>query len=78
MGSFIAQQRRPGRGEREGIGLVAHYLFGAAERRGLPIRWEEGLTPDALAERIEPAAAALKLKKPARSARKKSPPAKAR
>ena len=78
MGSFAAQQRPPGRGEREGIGLVAHYLFGAAERRGLPIRWEEGLTPGALADRIEPAAATLRLKKPRRSARKKSPPTKAR
>lgn len=77
-GSFLAKQRPPGRGEREGIGLVTHYLFGAAERRGLPIRWQENLTPDALAERIESAAAALKLRRPARSAGKKSPSAKAR
>jgi excinuclease UvrABC nuclease subunit len=56
-----AGPRTIGRAEREVIGLASHYLFVAAERRGLPVRWRPDLTAAGLIERLEARRERLKL-----------------
>ena len=62
MRAFVAEPRRPGRVEREGIGLVTHYLFTAKERRGLSVHYGADLTAGRFAEAISSAAEELTLK----------------
>ncbi len=70
MESFVAKPRRPGPAQAEGIALTCRYLFGSAQRRGAAIRFDSGLTAEAMAECIESAAALLKLRPPAKPAAK--------
>jgi len=44
------------------IGLVSHYLFSSAQRRGVMLRWHEGMTPEELIASAEPAESSLKVK----------------
>jgi len=64
MARFVAAQADapvPGVAGRWRMGLVARLLFGGADRRGVVLRWDDGLDPDALAGAIEDAAAELGL-----------------
>jgi excinuclease UvrABC nuclease subunit len=51
------------------MGLVGHYLFSGGRRRGVILRWTEGVTPERLAEAVEGAAKLLRLKAPKRRGR---------
>jgi len=48
------------------MGLVARYLLCSDQRRGLVLRWDGDVTPEALGEAIEGAKGDLKLRAPAR------------
>ena len=48
------------------MGLVARYLLCSDQRRGLILRWDENVTPEALGEAMEGAKGDLKLRAPAR------------
>jgi excinuclease UvrABC nuclease subunit len=56
------------------MGLVARQLFCRPERRGVMLRWREGVTSAELVEAIEEAAEDLGLRERAAPAAKKSPP----
>jgi hypothetical protein len=42
-----------GQEQREGIGLVTHYLFSPQPRRGIVVRWTPALSADELAQAVE-------------------------
>lgn len=48
-----------GRGDRWRVGLVAHYLFSSAQRRGVILRWDDRLSAQELCDRVHQAADAL-------------------
>ena len=73
MAGFAAAPKEIGAAERWRIGLVAHYLFGGIQRRGLIIRWSESTTARQLSEAIESSAEGLKLRAPKPRKRKEGP-----
>jgi excinuclease UvrABC nuclease subunit len=72
MAAFTARGRRVGRRQREVIALVAHYLFGSAERRGLILRYAPSLTGERIAEQVASAAKAVRLRPSRRQKRSES------
>ena len=75
MRSFAAKDRPFDQSQREGAALAAHYLFVAAERRGLAVRFDSDLTVELLAARMESAADGLRLRPRAVRTKKVSPTA---
>ncbi len=53
MAKLVGDGGTAGRYDRWRMALVARYLHGAPQRRGLLLRWDAGLTADRLAEHIE-------------------------
>ncbi len=58
------------------IGLVSSYLFSSQQRKGIMIRWQDSLSEQYLAKRIEKAVKILHLREPKKRTSKKSKPKK--
>jgi len=77
MGDLAGRPGQRGRHEVNRLGLVSSYLFCGPGRKGLIVRWTEGLTADRLAEAVEAAKDRLKLRA-ARGRKKRTHPAEGR
>ncbi len=53
MAEFCRREHPAGQAQREGIALLAHYLYGNPQRAGLMLRWREDLAPAQLRDAIE-------------------------
>ena len=62
MADFCRSGRSWGPEEQEGVALLCRYLFASPQRRGVAVRYDPGLTPEALAGRLEQGAEVLRLR----------------
>jgi len=72
--ALCAQPAHVGRAERLRMGLISRYLFSGEQRRGLILRWHEAMSPEQLSTAIEESAPLLRLRRPAKRARKEKGP----
>lgn len=73
MRKLTRADRPVGPAQRDRIGLLAQYLFSSDQRRGLIVRYTQGLTAERLAQAVCSAAGALRLAPPAAKARPPRP-----
>jgi len=73
MEEFTQARRAWGPVEQDGMALLCRYLFASPERRGLAVRYDPALSPEALAGSIEQAAASLKLRRSPEGTRRPRP-----